>query len=254
MKFGLFAFGEIGLEIAKFLNERGEHIHILCLSTTCSKEINENIISVSKPGEIIYSDMIYQPAVLEKIRQSQLDIIILAWWPHIVKKALIDMPKIGCLNFHPSLLPNNKGKHPYFWSIVEELSFGVSLHFINEGIDTGDIVFQSEIEKTWCDTGSSLYEKGRHVIVDLFKEKFADLQAGNFSRHKQDKMTGSFHWGKEIEEASKIDLEKQYKAKNLLNIIRARSGFPAGAAWFVDNGKKYEVRIEIKEMENSENT
>lgn len=101
----------------------------------------------------------------------QLDLIILAWWPYILKEALIKIPKIGCLNFHPSYLPYNRGKHPNFWSLVEDVPFGVSLHFVDTGIDSGSIAFQKIVPKSWEDTGKTLHEKGKREIVKLFQEK-----------------------------------------------------------------------------------
>ena len=60
---------------------------------------------------------------------------------------------------------------------------------------------------------------------------------------------GTFHLGKEIYQNSFIDLEKQYRARDLLNIIRARTFAPFPAAYFTEAGDKYEVRIEIKKVE-----
>ncbi|GAA0832540.1 formyltransferase family protein [Cupriavidus pauculus] len=84
---------------------------------------------------------------------GDVDLLILAWWPKILPRAVIDIPRRGVVNFHPSLLPHNRGKHYNFWTIVEDSPFGVSLHLVNEGVDQGDILFQAPIEKTWEDTG-----------------------------------------------------------------------------------------------------
>lgn len=248
MKFGLFAFGEIGYEIAKLFRDRNENIPCLILSSTGSKDLNKAILSLLSPVWVIYSDSLYEEATLEKLRKMRLDVIVLAWWPHIIKEDLTRIPRLGCLNLHPSYLPYNRGKHPYFWSIVEDVPFGVTIHFIDAGIDTGDIVFQELVEKSWCDTGSTLYNRGKQTIVSFFKKKFEDIRTGNLPRKKQDMNSGSFHREEEIEESSKINLEQQYKARDLLNLIRARLYFPVGATWFMDGGHKYEVRIEITKV------
>lgn len=85
--------------------------------------------------------------------------MILAWWSYVLKENLIRIPRIGCLNFYPSFLPYNRGKHYNFWTIVEGNPFGVSQHSVDQGIDTGDIAYQSRIAKTWEDTGEALYHK-----------------------------------------------------------------------------------------------
>ncbi|MFH1305309.1 MAG: formyltransferase family protein, partial [Candidatus Omnitrophota bacterium] len=154
--------------------------------------------------------------------------------------------KLGFLNMHPSYLPYNRGKHYYFWNIVEEVPFGVSLHFINEAVDSGDIAFQKEIKTRWEDSGFTLRERSKSEIVKLFEEKFDEIVSNRISRIKQDLDKGTFHLEKDLEEGSRVDLNRKYTARELLNILRARSGFGRGGSWFEENGEKYEVDIRIK--------
>lgn len=251
MNLGLFAADLVGYEIAKFFGDNKESLSCLILDSKDSKELNNKIKLISgikDDYKILYSDLLYESNNIEKLKKMDLDIAILAWWPYIIKDDLIDIPKYGYLNFHPSYLPYNRGKDPNFWSIVEEVPFGVSIHFIDRGIDTGDIVFQTLIEKSWEDTGETLYEKAREEIVALFKNNFHLIKGGNIPRKPQNLNLGSFHKRKELDSASRIDLEMSYKARHLLNILRARTFFPHQAAWFIENGHRYEVRIEIKEV------
>ncbi|MHC4560181.1 MAG: formyltransferase family protein [Planctomycetota bacterium] len=248
MNFGLFAADEVGYEIAKFFRGEQEPVSCLVLDSNDAKGLNGSILSVLDAKEVLYSDALYEETTLEKLRNMHIDLIILAWWPYILKESLIRVPRLGCLNFHPSYLPNNRGKHPYFWSIVEGVPFGVTLHFVDGGIDTGDTVFQETVEKSWEDAGSTLYERAKVAIVDLFKSKFGEIRSGNLPRKKQASAAATFHLGNEIEQASRIDLDQEYKARNLLNLLRARSNFPQGACWFVDDGHKYEVRVDIRKV------
>jgi methionyl-tRNA formyltransferase len=64
---------------------------------------------------------------------------------------------------------------------------------------------------------------------------------------------GSTHYARELDPASKIDLDKEYKCIDLLNLLRARTFSEMPACYFYDDGKKYEVRISIKEVENGSN-
>ena len=250
MKFGLFAADEVGYEIAKFFKENNENISCLVLDSEDSKSLNSMILSSVNVQEVIYSDSLYKENTLEKLQNMEIDLIILAWWPYIVKEDLIRIPKMGCLNFHPSYLPYNRGKHPYFWSIVEQVPFGVTLHFIDTGIDSGNIIFQEPIEKSWGDTGATLYEKGKQTIVELFKKKFSEIKRGNIPQTEQPVENNSLHFAKEIEGASEIFINRNYSARELLNLIRARSGFPHGACWFRDNGQKYEVTVQIRKVDS----
>lgn len=175
----------------------------------------------------------------------KLDYGFLTWWPDIISEKIISIPKNGFLNTHPSLLPFNRGKHYNFWALIEQAPFGVSLHFVEKNIDSGDIIAQKSIPYTWEDNGGTLYEKASLAMVDLFKATYPRVRSGNYERIKQNLDHGSFHLAKELEEASYIDINKHYKASDLLNLLRARTfpGFPG--CWFKEDSVKYEIKIEI---------
>ena len=249
MNIALFAADIVGHEVAKFFGENNEPLTCLILDSKDKKGLNAQILAdsgIKEHNRVFYSGSLYKEETLNILKQMKLDLGILAWWPYIIKENLIKIPQIGFLNFHPSYLPYNRGKDPNFWSIVEDVPFGVSLHFVDTGIDSGDIAFQSVIEKSWEDTGKTLYEKSLKEIIKLFKDNFRQIKSGKIPRKPQDFSRGSFHRRSELDSASMIDLDKSYRARDLLNIIRARTFYPHPAAWFVDNGEKYEVRIEIK--------
>jgi methionyl-tRNA formyltransferase len=250
MNFALFAADSVGNEIAQFFEENNERLSCLVVDSKDRKGINNEIIASGKKincTNIFSNQTIYGSETIARLKELNLDLIILAWWPYIIKKELISIPKIGCLNFHPSFLPYNRGKHYNFWAIVEDVPFGVTIHWVTEEIDAGDIAFQKRINTSWEDTGETLYYKAQKEIVSLFKDNFFKIKKGDISRIPQNLLEGSFHLSTEIDSASRIELDEKYKARELLNIIRARSFAPHPAAWFIENGKKYEVRINIKE-------
>ena len=171
----------------------------------------------------------------------------LLWWPQIISSALIKLPHNGFVNTHPSLLPYNRGKHYNFWALVEQAPFGVSLHLVEEGVDCGDIIAQSSISYDWEDTGSSLYAKAIQAIPNLFVETYPMFHSEDIKFKQQDLSKGSFHLAKELEPASYIELDKNYCARDLLNLVRARTfvGHPA-CSFKEKNGEEFEVRIEIR--------
>ncbi len=253
MNIALFAADTVGNAVAEFFGENQEPLACLVLDSRDGKRINSEIIThsgITDPRKIFYSDLLYEEQTITALKSMGLDLILLAWWPYIIRKSLIQIPRMGCLNFHPSYLPYNRGKHYNFWTIVEDVPFGVTLHWVNEGIDSGDIAFQSVIEKSWEDTGETLYHKAQKEIVRLFKEKFFEIKRGNIPRIPQNLSNGSFHKSDELEKASRIELDKSYKARDLLNILRARTFRPHPGAWFIDDGIKYEVRVEITKVNN----
>lgn len=248
MNIALFAARNVGLEIAKFLGEEKQPLACLVLDAEESPQHSSLIIeAVEISGDKIFrSDELYKEETLAAFREMDIDLIILAWWPYILKEKLIEIPRLGCLNFHPSYLPYNRGKNYNFWTIVEDVPFGVTLHFIDSGVDTGNLSFQRRIEKSWEDTGETLYNKAQETIVQLFKDNFHRIKVGDIPRIPQDLSQGSFHKAKELDPASQIDLDEKYTGRELLNLIRARTFRPYPAAWFIDDGQKYEVRISIE--------
>jgi methionyl-tRNA formyltransferase len=186
------------------------------------------------------------PEFVRFLRDMDADWGLLAWWPKIVKSHIRMVTKHGFLNTHPSLLPYSRGKHPNFWSIVEGVPFGVTLHLIDDGIDTGDIIAQRAIPYGWCDTGESLYAKGLSHMMALFKETYPRLRAGNITPEVQDGTLATSHKAAELDGASRIDLDATYTARQLLNLIRARTFQGHPACWFEDRGDTFEVTVTIK--------
>lgn len=254
MNIALFAARSVGYEVARFFGEKKEKIACLVLDSNDRSGLNLQIMEASGVSQdcIFYSSDLYHNETLNYLNENNLDLIILAWWPYILKEQLIKIPRIGCLNFHNSYLPYNRGKNPNFWSIVENFPYGVTLHFIDSGIDSGDIAYQAGIEKNWEDTGETLYIRGLQEIIRLFKDKFYEIKNGQIPRKKQDLIKGSFHKSSELEMASRIELDKAYKARELLDLLRARTFRPHPGAWFLENGERYEVRVEIKKANKTE--
>jgi methionyl-tRNA formyltransferase len=87
------------------------------------------------------------PSVVTTLASYQPDIICVACFSLRIPRIILDIPRLGCLNVHPSLLPANRGPEPLFWAFRQGLQkTGVSIHFMNEGIDTGDILAQDSID------------------------------------------------------------------------------------------------------------
>lgn len=178
----------------------------------------------------------------------ELDLGLLLWWPHIIRPPLIGLPKNGFVNTHPSLLPYNRGKHYNFWSLVDDTPFGVTLHLIDEGIDTGPILTQIPLEKSWEDTGETLHKRAKAAMIDLVKSSYPAMSKGQFTPQPQATNTGSFRRSQELEGASLIALDTPTTPRDLLNRLRARTftGYPG--CRFEENGRTFEVTVSIKDV------
>jgi methionyl-tRNA formyltransferase len=243
MKLAVLFDGMVGGQIAHYLLEEFSG-DLGLLVAIKSNSILELAQAKNVPCHIFKDD---KTLVNQLDNAAPLDLGVLAWWPKIISKEIIKRPNLGFVNTHPSMLPYNRGKHYNFWALVEQTTFGVSIHLVDEGIDSGDIVAQKQIDYSWEDTGKTLYDKAQVAMFELFRESYPQIRQFKINRKPQDLSEGSFHFGKELESASVIDLDKSYTARELLNLLRARTfdGFPS--CTFEDNGRKYEVRINIKE-------
>lgn len=224
------------------------------LVITCDKdnsECEEKIANLCKEKRIacLRKMNASSPQVISELKKHNIDLVLLLWWPSIIKKEAIEAANIGWVNLHTSFLPYNRGKYPYYWAIVEGTPFGVTLHFISEEIDAGAILFQKEIPIGITDTGESLYARLIQTAIDLFKENYWKITQLNFIPRKQNKAKATFHLAKDIEPHSLIDLDKMYRAKDLINIIRARTFWQGNSAYFFKDGKKYWIRLDIKEAQ-----
>lgn len=130
------------------------------------------------------------------------DLIISYGYRYIIKPDIINLFKNKIINLHISLLPWNRGAHPNIWSFLEDTPKGVTIHFIDEGVDTGDILLRKEIlfdENK--ETLSSSYNKLQFEIQKLFIENWVNIRENKIIPQKQ-QGKGSIHYIKDWEKIS----------------------------------------------------
>lgn len=116
------------------------------------------------------------PAFLDKVRQESPDVII-NQSQSILKKELLEIPRIGVLNRHNALLPKNRGRLTPFWVLYkEEKRTGVSIHFVDEGIDSGEIIVQREFPITDDDDFNSVVKKNYEIASLAMLEALNKLE------------------------------------------------------------------------------
>lgn len=242
MKLVLMADGGVGEKIAKFLMESYQDDLVLIVTA----KINDIYRGAEVKG-IPVCVFESEKNVIERLGGG-VDLGVLAWWPRILKGPLLDAPRLGFMNTHPSLLPYNRGKHYNFWALVEQAPFGVTLHHVDSGVDTGEIVAQASIDYDWCDTGETLYNRAQEAMFELFCKTYPVLRTGQYASKAQNAGAGSFHLASELESASKIKLDESYRARDLLNLLRARTFDGHPGCWFEDDGNRYEISIKIRKV------
>ena len=240
-----------GYEVMSFIRDYPFPIDFAVTSHQDQSEYEKRISDICHDGDIecFRGIDVNDGDFVRLLREREIDLVVLAWWPSIVSKEAIEAVNIGWVNMHPSLLPYGRGKHPYYWSIVENNPFGVTLHFINERIDEGDILIQKEISVSISDTGETLYKKAVEANIRLFKDFYPKMVALQIKPVAQSAAQATFHWAKDIDEHSRIDLGKDYKALDLINIIRGRTFIHGDSAFFMHGGKKFLIKAIIEEVD-----
>ena len=140
-----------------------------------------------------YINDINAPSFVEKIRELKPDLIVVAIFSQILKKDIINIPTMGCINIHPSLLPKYRGPNPYFWVLHnKEKETGVTIHYINEGIDSGSIIASRAMPVTTVDTEYSLRSKAAKIAPDLLLEVIKMFEEGRPSSLPQDNAAATY--------------------------------------------------------------
>lgn len=159
--------------------------------------------------EVIVCD---KKLTLDLLKTIHPDFIISYNYRYIIKEDIINELEDKIINLHSSFLPWNKGADPNLWSFIEDTPKGVTIHKIDKGIDTGDIIVQKELyfdEST--ETLSSTYIKLHHAMQELLKSNWNNIKSSNIKSFKHD-YPGSVHY---IKDSSSI---KSFIGENLYNI------------------------------------
>lgn len=159
---------------------------VLLLGEKCSL-INDFLLS-SGHDTYIYTDK------LSKDDTEGYDFIISFGYRHIIRQEIIDLFPDKIINMHISLLPYNKGADPNLWSYLENSPKGVTIHKIDKGLDTGDIILQKKVQDDIeNDTLKTSYDRLIQEIVKLFADNAEDILNNKITAHKQ-QGTGSIHY------------------------------------------------------------
>jgi methionyl-tRNA formyltransferase len=185
---------------------------------------------------------------IRRLRSLELDYIIGVHFPYIVPQSVLDVSGIGFLNLHPAYLPSNRGWHTASWAILDETIAGATLHFMDAGLDTGDIVHQKKIPIALDDTADSLYKKLKQLELETFKEAWPRLVSRQVPRVSQHSLAGTFHRSRDLVQPAvqRIDLDERTTGRVLLNKLRALTTNNVGeAAYFEVGGQRFAVQLRI---------
>ncbi len=167
------------------------------------------------------------------------DIISVIAFGQILPKEILNIPKHGCINVHASLLPKLRGAAPINWSIINgDSTTGVTTMFMDEGLDTGDIILQKEIEIGADETAGELFKRLAALGAEVLIETINLVEENKIERIKQNHDNASYA-PMMAKETGKIDWSLD--AKTIKNLIRGTYPWPGAYSFY--NGNMFKIFI-----------
>ena len=243
----------VGWQVVRWLCEQNEQIVGLVVHPPHKRKYGDEIIRSAQvsPEYIFDGSQLCQPDVLEAIKALRPHVGLSVLFGYILRPEFLDLFPAGVLNLHPAYLPYNRGAYPNVWSIVERTPAGVTLHYIDAGVDTGDIIAQRQVPVEFVDTGETLYRRLEEACVELFKDTWPLIRSGRATRVSQDEREGTYHCTRDVERIDAIDLDHTYTARELIDIIRARTFPPYPGTYLMHEGRKIYLRLQLLYEEQS---
>lgn len=197
--------------------------------------------AMEKGTEVISPASLKDDEVIQKLVDANADVFVVTAYGRILSKRILDIPRLGCVNIHASLLPKLRGAAPINRAIMNgDKVGGVTVMYMDEGMDTGDMILTREVEikDDWC--AEEYHDALAEVGKDALKEFLKYAESGNIPRTKQDESLVSY--------AAKIGNDDAYitfdeSSVNTRNRIRGLSPFPG--SFFFLRGKRIKVRNAI---------
>lgn len=196
--------------------------------------------------------MLTEADQLPLVADLQPDVVVAGGFRHIVPPEILEVPDQGCLNLHPGLLPETRGFNPNVWSIVEDLPAGATLHYMDEGVDTGDVVARKRVARRFDDTGRDLYERLEAACYDLFRETWPDVEEGTVEATPQTDAESTMHRKRDFVELCELDPNDEYTVKELLDVLRALTFPPFDNAHLEVDGETYYVDVDVRREDDTD--
>lgn len=198
---------------------------------------------------------VFQPVkIREKDAVSQLkeypaDIFVVVAFGQILSQEILDMPPLGCVNIHASLLPAYRGAAPIQWAVINgEAKSGVTIQQMDKGVDTGDILLAGEIPLDPKETGESLHDKLMELGAELIVEALPLIEKGELTPQKQEEAKATYA-AKLTKEMGQIDWNKD--AGELERLVRGLNSWPSAYTRF--KGKSLKIwEADVIEQQGSQ--
>lgn len=244
---------EFSTNVLKNLIQNTNVIGVVCQPDKIVGRKKEIIFSPIKQLAIENNIKVFQPNNIKieykEILDLKPDMIITCAYGQIIPNEILNYPKYGCINVHASLLPKLRGGAPIHHAIIDGYQeTGITIMYMNQGMDSGDIISQREIPITDDDTYETLHDKLSILGSELLIETIKDIILGNSKKIKQNETEITYGYNIKREEEL-IDFNKNLN--DIYNQIRGLS--PVPGSYFLLNNKTIKVYKAYKIIDNSYN-
>ncbi len=156
----------------------------------------QSIASVCKKHGVAYELVpdVNAEQFRQRLREAGTDLLISVSCPQIFKKPLIELPKLGCLNIHGAILPHYRGVLPSFWMLAnQEKNAGVSIYYVNEKIDAGELCGQRIFEVLPSESLDSFITRSKAIAAELLLEVLGKIEDGTITQSPLNLAEGSYY-------------------------------------------------------------
>ena len=188
---------------------------------------------------------------VEELRKYPADIFVVAAFGQLLSEEILNMPRLGCINIHASLLPAYRGAAPIQWCVIKgEEKTGVTIMQMAKGMDTGDILLQKEVVLDEKETGGSLFDRLMETGAELIVEVLPKIEAGELTPVVQKEELATYA-GKITKDMGNIDFAKS--AVTIERLIRGLNPWPSAFTHYKGKILKIWEADVVSECANAEN-
>lgn len=196
-------------------------------------------IALSRGITIFQPENINKEESIKKIKEFNPDLILVVAYGQILSKDILNIPRMGCVNIHASLLPKYRGASPINWTIINgEEETGITFIFMNEKVDAGDIIYQQKITIFPDETYGELNKRLSNLSAGIINKLLKEIKNGKIKRIPQEKQLATY-----TKKMSKEDGEIIWsnKGEKIYNLIRGTTPYPGAFTYY--KGKKLKITM-----------
>jgi methionyl-tRNA formyltransferase len=184
-----------------------------------------------------------QSPEVRSLLDQGIDLAVSVGFDFIVDAEFLAAPRLGTLNTHPAVLPLNRGCHHSFWGIMDGTPLGATLHWMDSGLDSGDIIDQDSFADDGIMTAETIQNRSNALCIDLLRRNLGRVLDGTAPRRPQGE--GTYHSRRMIRAASTLDAADTIGVGRLLDLCRATACKDNGFV-VVRDGRRFLVRARIE--------